>query len=233
MATDYSKTDEVVDDLVRRYANSDNITFTDIVVRFFKGMYSYPDDVGMALVITVSSLGLLGPHMQRQARRVLFDLEALICLALSNPTNLWYFATKYKDYLFTNGRWIGPAASSSGRLIGGMLTNMALARVQVAAGVDPRYVTSLDRWGVRISLFALAMFGACCHAILAGEREFVSLLHRMITGELNLDVGSLHLERGYDAPWRNAIPNDVNELTDEMRQWLWPLCQHTKSILKG
>jgi hypothetical protein len=228
---DYSKTNEVVDDLIKRYANSQEATFTDIVVRFFRGMYSYPDDVGMALVVTVSGLGLLGPYMQRQARRVLIDMDMIICGVLHHPPNLWYFATKYMEYLQTNGRWKARLSSTAGRFVGGMLTNMALARVQVAAGVDPRYVTRLDRVGVSLSLFVLAMFGAACHAILAGEREFIGLLNRMITGETDLDLGRLQLELRFDAPWRNAVPNDVDSLTDEMRQWLQPLCQNTRSIM--
>jgi hypothetical protein len=230
---DYSKTDEVIDDLIRRYANSQNITFTDIVVRFFRGIYSYPDDLGMSLAVTVSGHGLLGPYMQRQALRISYELDMLICVVMRNQRNFWYFLTKYKDYLVANG-WLMAAqgASSSGRIIGGMLTNMALARAQAIAGVDPRTVPTWNRWGVRISLFLLAAHGAACHAVLAGEREFLSVLHRMLTGEIDPSVGRIQREIPFDsnAPWMRSIPNNINELTDEVRPWLQDLCAHISSI---
>jgi hypothetical protein len=235
MATDYSKTDEVVDELIRRYANSQEITIMDIVGRFFRGIYSYPDDVGMALAVAVSSAGLLGPHMQRQARRVNGDVDWLICLVIRNPQNLWFFLTKYKDYLLANGRLLAAQVSSSGgRVIGGILTGMALARVQAAAGVDPQYVTKWDRRAVKVSLFLLATYGAACHAALAGEREFLGVLHRMITGEIDPNVSRMQRELDpelrHDAPWRNVTPNDVDEGIDQIRPWLQGVCDFGKDI---
>jgi hypothetical protein len=232
MANSYADTDVVVDDLVKKYGSARDTTFTDIVVKFLKGVYSYPDDVGMAVAVSVAGMGLLGPRMEQQALGVCGDMDAIICTVLAHPPNFWYFTTKYMEYLETNGRWKGKLASLAGRRVGAVLTNKALARVQLAAGVDPRYVTRWDRLGVSLSLFVLAMFGAACHAILAGERTFLGLLHRMITGETDLNVGGLELDLRFDAPWRNAIPKNADDLS-EIRLWLRSLCRHSKSLRKG
>jgi hypothetical protein len=231
---DYKNTDAAVDDMIKKYANSHDITFKEIAIKFFKGVYSYPDDFGMALAVTAGGLGLLGPRAKRNASIICSDVSAIICtlIAGGNMHNLWYLSTKYLEYLETNGRWKGKLASTAGRTVGGFLTSMTFRRVQVEMGIDPR-LTFWEARGLSVAMTVLATYGAICNGVIAGERTFVGLLNRIVTGELDYDLGRIDLDFRFDAPWRQRVPNDANEAVRELKDLLLSLCRHNTSVTRG
>lgn len=232
---DYDDIDKAVDEMIKKYANSHDTGFKDIAIKFFKGIYSYPDDLGMALAVAIASLGLLGPNAKRNATMILNDLSMIICtlLAGANFHNLWYISSKYLQYLETNGRWKGKLSSTAGRQVGGYLTNLTIRRIQTNYGIDPKSLNRWEKLGLSVSMTVLVSYGAACNAIFAGERGFMGILNRIVTGELDTDLGKVELDFRFDAPWRKQIPNDANEAVRELKEFLGQLCTYNKSLIQG
>jgi hypothetical protein len=226
----FAEADRAVDEMIKKYGHE--TTSLDVIVNFFKGVYSYPDDFGMALAVTAGGLGLLGPTAYQNSLMIRTIFSSLICEAVENASwhNLWYMLTKYWEYLQTKGRWKSKLASTAGRTIGGYLTNYTLRRIQIENGIDPNLVNKWERLGVTASMAVLTTYGAACNAIFSGERTFLALLNKIVTGEIDRELGRLELDFRFNAPWRELVPKDGEEVVRDIRPLLSPACRYDKSI---
>ena len=222
--------DEAINDAIASYGTRNELSVGELAQRFFVGMWSFPDDIGMALAVSASATGLLGPQLQQNARSVQQNMAMIICLTIRNPDNTKYLISRYLEYLSTDGRWHGLAAQASGRVAGGIATNTLLWRSRrladsaSAAGRPGQRPAPKPGFGSSVtvagSMFLLATYGAMCRAIIEGRRDFLSLLHAVVTGEATLDLGKLEFNLAYDAPWRQRVSElpDVSEVVKHFQE---------------
>lgn len=215
--------DPVVEEIVEIYGQSKSSpSIAELAKKFASGAWSYPYDISLALVLSVAAQGAMGGNMQRKAREIHMVLDTVMSHVVTNSQTLWYILNQYANYLKSSGRWRAQLSSSAGRLTGSQLFNMGISRLQRSMKIDPkRDVSKPGKFIAATSIFLLAGYGAACRAIIEGERSFASLLHTILTGEVDPGINNaLKLDFRYNAAWRDEIPADAAMQVAEIRHFL-------------
>lgn len=167
--------------------------------------------------------------MQHKAREINMVLGTVMSHVVTNSQTLWYILNQYAHYLKSSGRWSTQLSSSAGRFTGGQLFQIGLTRLQRSIKIDPkRALSAHGKFTTAASLFLFAGYGAACRAIIEGERSFASLLHTILTGEVDPGINNaLKLDFRYNAAWRDEIPADaamqvadIRDLLDGIRKFI-------------
>ncbi len=210
-------------------AQTEGNRFFELAAATLKGAYSFPDDLGLSIVVTLSARGVFGRRMKENADFVNGTVAFIVCATVRSASreNLDYTVRMLSHYL-ENGDLGRDAAQLGGRVAGGVGTNALLFRWSkrmTGMGLKGR-----EKIPVTTSMTLLACHGAACRAVVKGSRSLVGILQSILLGQYDprVEVLAGQLDFRYDAPWRGRIATGPEDGLETLHGMLADLCGYLR-----